>query len=552
MRKLFSIFIALTLFLGITFAQAAPDSFLVEVNPSSFQANQPVDITITALRNGMPSTTYTGMIFMNINGLLMSERVLPNKGRVQFKPSDLGKITLSKGLEIKKTGEYALAVSNFEETIFGSTKVTVINPTTTTLKTIEILSPLANITEMSESTFVFARAPELPNALAQIYLNDALVTDTVPVDSQGNIEYTIGGLQPGVNTLLITITSLANQELWRSEVVKFIYEPLSDQLLKEIILTPKSNLRIGDKVNFEVKTNTAVTSAKLLFSNGQAPLVLEKDGEGSFSRTAMLVTTGQISLDVELTTVGQVRTYSGNTTVFVDNTPEVRNVKFQIDPKEPKNLHVSRQVVGSEVSGFDVLYGLSKEVLNQKTTVSWTAVIFQIEPKTTYHFKIIPLVDSGDQHGTPTEIYTYDPAIPLEAASTTLSWPIVVIESTNSLCVIKGIRVTTEKIGRKTYLVRDAVKNATSYTVYMSEVNDPTTKKKLLDTKETRYEYPFDYSAEVDIFAYFRVEATCDDGQVLELTGAKKVQVWPEEDLLLLICISFLIYAGIRLYRYAE
>ncbi|MDR3169867.1 MAG: hypothetical protein LBU27_09345 [Candidatus Peribacteria bacterium] len=213
MRKLFSIFIALTLFLGITFAQAAPDSFLVEVNPSSFQANQPVDITITALRNGMPSTTYTGMIFMNINGLLMSERVLPNKGRVQFKPSDLGKITLSKGLEIKKTGEYALAVSNFEETIFGSTKVTVINPTTTTLKTIEILSPLANITEMSESTFVFARAPELPNALAQIYLNDALVTDTVPVDSQGNIEYTIGGLQPGVNTLLITITSLANQEL---------------------------------------------------------------------------------------------------------------------------------------------------------------------------------------------------------------------------------------------------------------------------------------------------------------------------------------------------
>ncbi|MDR3169869.1 MAG: hypothetical protein LBU27_09355 [Candidatus Peribacteria bacterium] len=85
--------------------------------------------------------------------------------------------------------------------------------------------------------------------------------------------------------------------------------------------------------------------------------------------------------------------------------------------------------------------------------------------------------------------------------------------------------MTTEKIGRKTYLVRDAVKNATSYTVYMSEVNDPTTKKKLLDTKETRYEYPFDYSAEVDIFAYFRVEATCDDGQVLELTGAKKVQV---------------------------
>jgi hypothetical protein len=153
-------------------------------------------------------------------------------------------------------------------------------------------------------------------------------------------------------------------------VVSFIYEPLSDQLLKEIFLTPDSNLRVGDRVNFEVKTDFAVTSAKLIFSNGQAPLVLEKDGDGSFSRTAMLITTGQISLDVELTTVGQVRSYSGATTFFVDNTPEVRNVKFQIDPKNPRNLHVSRQVVGAEVSGFDILYGLSKEVLNQKTAVS--------------------------------------------------------------------------------------------------------------------------------------------------------------------------------------
>jgi hypothetical protein len=59
----------------------------------------------------------------------------------------------------------------------------------------------------------------------------------------------------------------------------------------------------------------------------------------------------------------------------------------------------------------------------------------------------------------------------------------------------------------------------------MSDVNDSTTKRKLLDTTETRYEYPFDYSSEVDIYAYFRVEATCDDGQVMELTGAKKVQV---------------------------
>ncbi|MDR2190863.1 MAG: hypothetical protein LBP53_06970 [Candidatus Peribacteria bacterium] len=86
----------------------------------------------------------------------------------------------------------------------------------------------------------------------------------------------------------------------------------------------------------------------------------------------------------------------------------------------------------------------------------------------------------------------------------------------------------------------------------MSDIDDPITKRKLLDTKETRYEYPFDHSTERNQYAYFRVEATCDDGQVLELTGAKKVQVGPAEDVLMLVCISLLIYAGIRLYRYAE
>jgi hypothetical protein len=59
----------------------------------------------------------------------------------------------------------------------------------------------------------------------------------------------------------------------------------------------------------------------------------------------------------------------------------------------------------------------------------------------------------------------------------------------------------------------------------MGETPDATKKKKLIDTTETRYEYPFDLSSEEDIFAYFWVEATCDDGQVMQLTGAKKVQV---------------------------
>jgi len=86
----------------------------------------------------------------------------------------------------------------------------------------------------------------------------------------------------------------------------------------------------------------------------------------------------------------------------------------------------------------------------------------------------------------------------------------------------------------------------------MSDANNPFQKRKLLDTQETQHEYPFDYSSQQNLYAYFWVEATCVDGQVMEIASATRVQVGPAEDILLLICVALLIYAGIRLYRYTE
>jgi hypothetical protein len=54
------------------------------------------------------------------------------------------------------------------------------------------------------------------------------------------------------------------------------------------------------------------------------------------------------------------------------------------------------------------------------------------------------------------------------------------------------------------------------------------------------------------VYAYFWVEAACEDGKTVELTSAHKVQVWPAEDVLMLLFICLLIYAWIKLYRYAE
>jgi hypothetical protein len=297
-----------------------------------------------------------------------------------------------------------------------------------------------------------------------------------------------------------------------------------------------------------------------VLSNGQR-IPIDRITDGNFSRSTVLITTGTISVDVELMAAGQTRISSGVATLIVDELPTIANVMFRLDPQDVRNLYMSWQVAGAPVAHFEVQYGTSGVVLDQKVEVEGTEMVFKgIDPKQDYFFQITPLLGEEKEHGSPTEIYTYSPAIPLEqntgmvltGIATTGTAVIIDMPASVPTCSIKGIRVITQKIGGNYYLVWDKVKYATSYTLYMSDVDDPLTKKKLLDTTDTQYEYPFDHTAEQNQYAYFRVEATCDDGQVMELAGAKKVQVGPAEDILLLIFVSLLIYAGIKMYRYAE
>ena len=114
------------------------------------------------------------------------------------------------------------------------------------------------------------------------------------------------------------------------------------------------------------------------------------------------------------------------------------------------------------------------------------------------------------------------------------------------------MRVRTEKIWRSYYLVWDPVPNATSYILYSSDVDVNITKKKIIETTSTRYEYPFDYSSDTPVYEYFWVEAVCSDNSIVSLTDAQKVQVWPTENIALIVVLSLFVYAWIRLYRYSE
>lgn len=119
-------------------------------------------------------------------------------------------------------------------------------------------------------------------------------------------------------------------------------------------------------------------------------------------------------------------------------------------------------------------------------------------------------------------------------------------------CNIENIKTHTEKIWDKYYLVWDKVENMEKYVVYSSETPNISDRIKVYETSDTSYEYPFDHSVEEAQFMYFWVDGICADWEELQLSWATKVQVWPAEDFFLLVCLTILIFAWIKIFRFTE
>ena len=57
--------------------------------------------------------------------------------------------------------------------------------------------------------------------------------------------------------------------------------------------------------------------------------------------------------------------------------------------------------------------------------------------------------------------------------------------------------------------------NVEKYLIYRSEYEDGSDRQFVGESLVPRYEYPFDNTAEEDIYAYYDVEAICNDGEQL-------------------------------------
>lgn len=554
-------------FFGVTFA-VSPDAFQIEVSPSSFAVNQAVDFTIKAIKNKQVMKNYTGMVFMSVDGiakdsaskLKLTDATISNGGILEMGLADQWVKKYTKGLLITKPGNFTVSVADFtQDTISWSTTVMVSSDFKAEVRNIQILSPSAWSEENQSTINVMATADTLPNARVQILLNDALAKETT-TDANGLINDTISGLKVGTNVLQIKALSVTNEQVGSSEKLVFTYQGQSGNLLKSFTATPNQNLKVWNKVRFELTTEDNVSSAKLIFpDNKEYPLDKEKDG--LFSKELMLTQTGSLDIASELSAGPTLsKKYDKMLTLEVADNTQIWEVKIQALTALAGAIQLDWKVIGWSSPAYAIQYGLTKDDLaGTAITKETTATLSGFTYGKDYFFKIQPLNIQNIADGLPSDVLEFTMPIaswtgPNQTALSASGLEMTPDHPTAALttCVVKNIKVSTQKIGNKYYLVRNKIENATKYLVYRSDFADNSDKSFLGETELTRFEYPFDKTSKEDVYAYYTVEALCADGNKAVLTEAQKVKVGPVEDMMLILTLTMLGYLIYRLYSYRE
>ncbi len=566
MKRLLASSLMITFF-GVTFA-VSPDAFQIEVSPSSFAVNQAVDFTIKAIKNKQVMKNYTGMVFMSVDGiakdsaskLKLTDATISNGGILEMGLADQWVKKYTKGLLITKPGNFTVSVADFtQDTISWSTTVMVSSDFKAEVRNIQILSPSAWSEENQSTINVMATADTLPNARVQILLNDALAKETT-TDANGLINDTISGLKVGTNVLQIKALSVTNEQVGSSEKLVFTYQGQSDNLLKSFTATPNQNLKVWNKVRFELTTEDNVSSAKLIFpDNKEYPLDKEKDG--LFSKELMLTQTGSLDIASDLSAGPTLsKKYDKMLTLEVADNTQIWEVKIQALTTLAGAIQLDWKVIGWSSPAYAIQYGLTKDdlagtAISKETTATLSGFTYGKD----YFFKIQPLNIQNIADGLSSDVLEFTMPIaswtgPNQTALSASGLEMAPDHPTAALptCVVKNIKVSTQKIGNKYYLVRNKIENATKYLVYKSDFADNSDKSFLGETELTRFEYPFDKTSKEDVYAYYTVEALCADGNKAVLTEAQKVKVGPVEDMMLILTLTMLGYLIYRLYSYRE
>ena len=413
----------------------------------------------------------------------------------------------------------------------------------------------------------------MPNSSALIYIDNNPAV-TVKVDSSWIIYHSIPNIEAWNHTMKIEIVdAIAWTVLWISDIINFSAVENNTVSIKDVTVSPDKLLMVWDKTNITVYTDEMVESVKMKLSDrsDNDSIILTKDWVWEFSYKVYLVATWEVNITLETSTANntKVQTHENVKQFFVNETPEVVNITT-IKDEEKQTATISWEILNWEpVSSYSIKYRawtwteISGEEQTEQQSFTFTDVPYDTE----INMNITPIRKNSlnlQTHGTASKTIQFIITKPNEDP---LCWngKIDEWEDCNNCaidmwdqcpnapkCIVQNIATRTTKIWDNYYLIRDKIDNVKKYIVYSSSSADGYNKIKVYETSDTSYEYPFDYTAKEEQFLYFWIVGICEDGEELELTGATKVQVWPAENFFLLMCLTFLIYFWIKLFRETE
>lgn len=540
-------------FPALSFAASSPDAFQIEVSPSTFQVNQAVDFTVTALKANavMKDADFNFFIYVASEGgedISYVDYVVPNDGFSNFVASDQGVKKFSKGLLLRKPGTYQLKIVDFQnEEIAGSTIIIVNADVDRESYPISIVSPLAGSKESISPVEVIARSEKLPNTRVQLFLNNKMMEELI-ASPDGTITTSLTALNTGNNVLQIKAFASDNQEIWSSEIITFDYTPLWEKLFSTLTMTPNQNLKLWDRVRFELGVDERVSSAKMIFSSGKE-YPMDKQKEGIFEKELVLLNTGTILVDLQLIVMEEAKNYLEVLAFEVKDHLKIWEVKLQATGSSYSAIDLSWKVLDGEAEQFAVFYGTGADQLSGTilTTEPYLALTGLTHGKR-YYFQIQALDQNHESEGLPSDIVEFD--LPILTGVGPEGNPITghaIV--TDPLCMVKNINFSTKKIGSRYYMLRDAVEHAEKYRIFRAETPE-STKRLIGETEIARFEYPFDTTVTGEQFAYYSIEAVCKDGSKAMLANAEKVQVGPMEDFLLILSATLLFFFAYRFYSY--
>lgn len=525
-------------FLISWFAFAEVDHFVVTVSANPAKLNEAVDLTVKAVdANWTQVKDYQWDIFMDVKWWSDSDYILPNDGIYTFVLEDQWEKKFSKWLVFKKEWDFKLSIYDVaDENIKSEISIKVwwqVEDTKSAAITID--TPVAWSIEKSENVSVTWKT-NFPNSPLQIMVDNKKSSEWM-TDANWDYVVSLAWLSAWEHSLKVVIIDASDKVLGESDEIKFKYETWTsdDSLFKWLLIQPWKTVDAWTKVSILVDVADSVTSADLaLWTEVATPMT--KKGK-QFAKDLTMDKSWSFKISLKLSAWWNVKDYKDVDTIVVNAVKRINEIKYFSNESEKTWLNLEWTFTW-DIKMFSLKYGLKKDSLTWEL-LTWVnkVLLANVSLSKTLYVQVIPMsVDGKTQDWIPSEIIEIKPTH--NAAS----------------CKVVWIKISTLKEWNKNYLTWSKAPWATKYIIYKSEweAKDLKSMQKVWETTELRFEYPFDAKSKKDVYAYYAVEAVCEDGKNMQIDWVKKVKVWPYDTIIVMMLLSAMLYLGYRMYWYSK